>query len=369
MAFIEKQKNKKSTAWRVRYKGTDGKEHQKSFRSLRDAQAFKKTTEADVIRGEWWNPRRQTAFDAWVEKWQAESTNRRETTRSRDRYVIRRWLVPEFGARPLGSISPRDVQKLILRMAESLQPATVKTNVGILRAIMREAVDAGEIKVSPCDRRLRLPKDERKDQQRFLTPEELTRLGDAIPDEYEPMVWLGALMGLRWSEVAGLKVKAVNFLRAELTVTETLAEVEGRKVVAPPKSVASKATLTMPPALVDMLAAHLAKYGRTDPDAYVFQTPSGRPLSGANFRQRVWGPALKKAGIEHCGFHALRHTCVALLVDAGTHPILIQRRMRHSSFTITANVYGRILPSNDREAATALDRLLQPSTGDAQTSS
>jgi integrase len=41
------------------------------------------------------------------------------------------------------------------------------------------------------------------------------------------MVYLGAL-GLRWSEVAGLKVGNVDFLRQKVTVKETVAEVNGR---------------------------------------------------------------------------------------------------------------------------------------------
>ncbi len=39
--------------------------------------------------------------------------------------------------------------------------------------------------------------------------------------KYEAMVWLGAVIGLRWSEVAGLRIGSVDPLRRTLTVAPT----------------------------------------------------------------------------------------------------------------------------------------------------
>jgi Protein of unknown function (DUF429) len=41
------------------------------------------------------------------------------------------------------------------------------------------------------------------------------------------MVYLAGVLGLRWSEVIGLRVGAIDFLRRSVDVTVTVAEVEG----------------------------------------------------------------------------------------------------------------------------------------------
>jgi integrase len=51
-----------------------------------------------------------------------------------------------------------------------------------------------------------LPSLERTREIRFLTPVELAELAAAMPAEYRAMVYLAGVLGLRWSEVVGLRV-------------------------------------------------------------------------------------------------------------------------------------------------------------------
>lgn len=89
---------------------------------------------------------------------------------------------------------------------------------------------------------------------RFLSIDELHRLAQAMPDEYMPMVYVAGVVGLRWSEVAGLRVGRLDFLRRTVTVAETLAEVEGRLMFAEPKTKASRRTVGVPAPVMDMLS-------------------------------------------------------------------------------------------------------------------
>ncbi len=49
-------------------------------------------------------------------------------------------------------------------------------------------------------------------------------------------VSFGGVLGLRWSEVVGLRVARLNFFRESLEVAETIAEVRGKHVRAEVKS-------------------------------------------------------------------------------------------------------------------------------------
>ena len=110
--------------------------------------------------------------------------------------------------------------------------------------------------------------------------------------------------------------------------------------------------------MLDELSEHLARRGRPSADQLMFLAPDGGPLRASNFRQRVWAPALRAAGLPALHFHHLRHSAVALMIETGAHIETIKRRCGHSSIRVTSDVYGSLLPSVDEEVASDLDDLL-----------
>jgi Phage integrase family len=104
-------------------------------------------------------------------------------------------------------------------------------------------------------------------------------------------------------------------------------DVRGREV--------PRRTLDVPPFLAAMLAEHLARRGRPDPDELVFVAPEGGPLRRSTFRTRVFNPAVLRAGLDGLTFHALRHSAVGLMVEAGAHPEAIKARLGHASIRTT----------------------------------
>ena len=52
--------------------------------------------------------------------------------------------------------------------------------------------------------------------------EEVHRLIAHVPDRYKPAVWLLVFAGLRPSELCGLRVRDVDFVRKEVRVRRTL---------------------------------------------------------------------------------------------------------------------------------------------------
>jgi len=155
----------------------------------------------------------------------------------------------------------------------------------------------------------------------------------------------------------------IDFLRRTVLVSETVAEVKGRLIVSPVKTAASRRTLSLPPFLVDDLAEHLRRTGRTKTTDYVLQAPNGGPMRAANFRGRIWGPAVRAAGVDGLTFHGLRHTAAGLMIEVGAHIEAIKQRMGHSSIRVTSDVYGSLLPSVDASVTRDLDRLLTAPRG------
>lgn len=140
MAHIRKRGPQR---YQARYRSPDGKEHSKTFVRKIDAERFLATVEADKARGAWRDPRlgRQT-FKDWVEEYLASATHKRESTMARDRTVLRCHFVSALGSMPLVSITPHHVRQVVEKMSANLAPKTVRTNYGVLRAVLHAAVEA-----------------------------------------------------------------------------------------------------------------------------------------------------------------------------------------------------------------------------------
>jgi integrase len=183
-----------------------------------------------------------------------------------------------------------------------------------------------------------------KVEKTFLTRDQVFRLADAaahypIPEiggQYRVLVLLLAFCGLRWGEVAGLKVGRLDLLRRRLKVEETLIEVGGHLTWDTPKSHADR-SVPIPRFLVDLLAEVTAGKGADD---LVFTTWRGKPLRNLNFRRDVFDPAAEDAGLAGLTPHELRHTAASLAVSAGANVKAVQRMLGHASAAMTLDVYS-----------------------------
>lgn len=357
MAHVERRHRKGQAVWRARYRAPDGLERSKTFRRRADAEHFLTTVEASKVRGDWIDPvRGRITYREWSERYFAHALHKRPTTLARDHCVNEKHLLPAIGERRLASLTPLDIRRVVQQMSETLSPGSVRTDYAVLRAILNAAVEAEILAVSPC-RGVRLPA-QRRYLPRFLSADELQRLADATPAEYGPMIYLAGVLGLRWSEIIGLRVGRLDFLRGNLAVVETCAEVEGRVMFADVKSPASRRTLALPPFLLELLAAHLAARGRPGPEELVFVAPGGGPLRRTLFRTRVFDPAKSRVGLDgSVTFHALRHSAVGLMIEVGAHIEAIKQRLGHASIRTTSDVYGSLLPAVDATVTDQLDAL------------
>lgn len=326
-----------------------------TFATKADAGRFLSTVEADVARGTYVDPRAgRITLNAWAAEWLANDPSKRATTRARDEYALRVHFLPTLGDRPLSSLTPLDVRRAVEALAGKVAPATVRTNLGVLRAVLNAAVEADLIARSPL-RGIKLesaPATERP----TLTPEQLRALADAVPGRYRALVLVAGVIGLRWSELVALRVGSINFLARTITVSETISEVGGRHTVALPKSRSSARTLSLPTFLVDEVALHLRTYraGASREDL-IFTGPSGGTLR-RSFAARVFKPAVARAGLpESLTFHGLRHVATSLMVEAGEHPRVIQHRLGHSTARLSMELYAHVPEAADREVASHLD--------------
>jgi len=343
--------------WEARFRDSAGRQHTRTFDTKADARAFVSSAETDVRRGEWIDPQLgRIGFAEWAAHVDRTRVDRRPTTRARDTTLMRTRVLPAFGHRSLASITSTDIKAWIADLTTAgLAPSTVRKCYQLVSRCLAEAAESGLIATSPC-RRVTLPTDERTEPVLFM-PEQVEVLSDAIKPRYRVLILLAAYTGLRWGELAGLRVPRVDFLRRRIDVAEILTEIDGCLTFSPPKTKRSRAAVSVPGFLIELLAIHIAEY--PDPDRsrlLVFTSDDATPLRRSNFRQRVWAPALRDAALpSEATFHSLRHATASWLIDAGANPLEVAEKLRHQRVTTTLSVYGHLFPGIDAR----LDGLLE----------
>ncbi|WP_121400291.1 site-specific integrase [Micromonospora sp. M71_S20] len=158
--------------------------------------------------------------------------------------------------------------------------------------------------------------------------------------------------GLRWGELAALRVRRVDLVKRRLLVAESVTEVNGRAVFGTPKT-HQRRSVPLPRFLVEPIAAQIT--GRSG-DELVFTSPAGEVLRNNNFRRRVFDRAAESIGLAGLTPHELRHTAASLAVAEGANVKAVQRMLGHASAAMTLDVYADLFEDDLDQVADRLDR-------------
>jgi integrase len=340
--------------YRPRFRDASGKEHARHFKRKVDAQRWLDEMTAAMVTGQYVDPAAgRVTFRDYAERWRATQVHR-PTTAAHVETMLRRHVYPSLGDKRLGSVLPSDIQSLVKQLSLDLAPATVGVVHRILAGIFKAAVRDRRIVASPCEG-TKLPKVHR---QRIepMALEAVEALTEAMPERYRALVTLAAGTGLRQGEALGLTVDRIDFLRRQLTVDRQLVTMPDRApYLAPPKTQASVRVVPLPQVVVDAVAAHLATWPT---DQFVFSTELGDPIRRTAFSERIWRPALKRAGLSAVTMHGLRHFYASLLIRHGESVKTVQARLGHASAAETLDTYSHLWPDSDDRTRAAVDSVL-----------
>ena len=267
-----------SGGWQARYRDGSGRlvSAPGTFAAKDDTYRFLATVEADLARGQYLDPRaaRLTIAD-WANEW-LNRPGKKSASVARDRQGLEAFM-PMLGGLPLTAVTPSHIQAAIDPRSRAVAPATVIRDAAPLRALLTAAVDADLLVRSPA-RRVALPRS-RPPERQALAPEVLAAVVNEIPSNYKELVLTAGVLGLRWGESVGLRVRDIDFVHSTVTVSQVVEELAGKlRMVPEPKSRATLRTITAPAFLLDVIAWHLRQHradAAGDADALVFVGPRG----------------------------------------------------------------------------------------------
>jgi integrase len=361
-----------SGRWQARYLTPTGStvNAPHTFTTKGDASRWLSTTETDILRGTYIDPRAgRLTVEEWANDWVTCKPKKRRASRARDRSTLDRWVIPTLGPMKLKDVTRAEIRSLVDTMNETLAPQTVHRNMGTVAALFNAAVNAEILSRSPT-RGIELPEIEETERP-ILSIEEIGKLVDAMEDRYRALVLVGTVIGLRWGEAVGLRIRDIDFDRHRLTVHQAVSEVGGHLAIERPKTSRSRRSMAVPTFVLDEIAEHIRRFRpNAADDDLLFLGPQGGVLR-RNFKSRKLDKAVVTAGLDpKLTFHGLRHIADSLMVATGEHAVTMAARLGHSP-KLTVGLYGHAPEDVDRAAAARIDQLfatqpqLQPANGAA----
>ena len=340
--------------WRARWRDDRGQQRSKSFRRKIDAERFMTELQHAKHSGAYVDPAAgRVTLGEWAERWLAAQLHLKPKTLAGYRSLLSTCVLPRWGTVRLGRITFGGVAEWVNDMQRDGRSASrVRQAYHLLTGMLHAAVKDGRIPRNPA-RGVDLPRLVPV-RRRYLRHDQLHALADAV-GEYRVLVLTLGYCGLRWGEVAGLRVHSVDLGRGRLNITDAVTEVNGKVVFGTPKSHQAR-WLPVPAFLLEELRLHVAD---KRPDDLVFASPQGAVLRVANFRRGYFDRAAKQIGVPGLVPHELRHTAASLAISAGASVKSVQRMLGHASATLTLDRYGHLFPDELDGVARRLDEAVR----------
>ena len=216
-------------------------------------------------------------------------------------------------------------------------------------AILRTAVEWGHFSENPA-RGVRLPKLRTVRPKWVLTTGQAASLLEGLSPLPRAMVGLALLSGLRRGELFALRWRDLDEQARLLTVREAV--YEGR--FGTPKTEAGLRQIPFSAATLQVVAEWRRYVKKAEPEALVFSTRFGKPISPNNILRRWVFPACAALNLPNATWLTFRRTYSTWAHDKGVPAKVVAQLLGHAKVDTTLNVYTQVLDDSLRTAVEAV---------------
>jgi integrase len=307
-----------------------------TFDRRKDAEAWERAQKLQLIAGTWAPPAlsRVILAEAIAEFNLARQHAVAEHTWDTDEGNLRLHMPPALAKRAMSSITRQQLDAVWAAMLQTKARSTVSRTRNSVSSLFAWAVDRQYVAHNiVLDSKVpRGTGQEIADGVRTFSPEELTGTINAIGKthtRYALLLEFAALTGLRWGELAALRVNAISEFPYPVILIDR-SKSDGYRL----KTTKSRRARRVPlePRAVRILVE--VTEGRA-PNDLVFTAPRGGPVRATAFTRAVGWDDLN----DH-KFHDLRHTYATNAIQAGVNIQAVSQWLGHSSSATTLRIYS-----------------------------
>jgi integrase len=335
-----------------------------------DAERTLRHTLSDVERGIWQPPKQPqpaseesapTDFRTFSSAWLESRHELSEAAKKDYQWQLTHHLLPFFADHELSEITIAEVDRYREHKVRQgrLNATSINKTITRLGQILevaqeRDLIARNPVRVNPRRRKVKTSAPRRRYLDRaeqiaalLAAAGELDAKGRGIKTGRRALIATLVMGGLRISEALELRWRDIDMAGRRIRLQRA-------------KTAAGVRDVPIMPQLAAELQAHRGALGATNPNALVFSTRSGRPLSRDNTRQRVLGKAVNRANeILHAAEyaplpdsitqHSLRHTYISLRLALGDDPAAVAQDAGHADMSVTFRVYTHVMRLGEGE--------------------
>ena len=175
-----------------------------------------------------------------------------------------------------------------------------------------------------------------------------------------------AYTGMRRGEALALEWKHVDLDNLRILVAQSLVGTTTGVVLEPPKTEDGQRIVDLDKVTAEMLRTHrdhqraLAARLRISPSAKLFPRNDQVGWTHPNTVRYALRTLGKRAGCPSITLRSLRHFHASVTLQAGQNPVVVSKRIGHSSPIITMDVYAHALSRWQQDAAEAFAEVMKP---------
>ncbi|NIM20708.1 MAG: tyrosine-type recombinase/integrase [Candidatus Latescibacteria bacterium] len=233
-----------------------------------------------------------------------------------------------FKRKRIDEISSWDVERFKASRVKRVSKSTVNRELAILKRLFNLAIDWNLVAKNPV-KKVAMYRIEEK-VMRVLSQEEEQRLIYAAAPHFKPLIIVAINTGMRRGELLDLQWEQLDLQSSTITIKQSK---NGKVRHIPINKKAQEALESIP----EPHEGHVFLY-------------RGLPTKAV---KTAFAGAVRRAGIQCCRFHDLRHTFATRLVLAGVDLATVMQLMGHASISTTMK-YAHPSPPHKREAVERL---------------
>ena len=324
----------------------EGRRYTRTFHNVDEALAALEYSDAEEAK----SPACQDwTLEKWINWWieEVQARHLAESTLYAYRNIARCHLLPALGREKLKYLTPLRIQTYLHeKLDQGLSPNTVCKHYVLLTTALSLAVRMEVLDRSPMDRVT--PPRRQVTRYTFYTPAQMRRLFTVVSGTMmELPVKLAAYLGLRRSEICGLRWEHVDLEEGVISIREARTEVGGRVVQKTPKTRTSVRRLGIGELkdLTALLGETRQRCG-AKPEDWVVLRQDGTPPKPDQLTREL-RVAVQRAKLPPITLHGLRHSFASVANSQGVPMFDISRTLGHSSTAVTSNIYTHLFDETE----------------------
>lgn len=347
---------------------------QRSYRTLEEAvQALDDYAAGRALASG--KPNRELTVGQWLEYWldQIIRPSRSASTIHGYHMIVRNHLVPGLGSIRLTSLTAAQLQQYLnQKMEEGLCGNTVRKHYSVMYSALKQARQ--ERLVTENVAAHVAPPVTSRPTHHYYDSDTMKQLFQAVAGtSMEPVVKLAGYLGLRRSEICGLKWSSVDRVAKVITIAEARTAVNGKAVDKGTKNRASVrrlgyAGITDLEEVIERLWQQRCREKEQmgsyyDDRDFVLCHSGGRPYQPdylSNRFQRV----LAGKGLPYVTLHGLRHSFASIAHSCNVPLYGISRALGHSNTQTTTQIYMHLFDETHLSVVQQVGRALQQEEDD-----